>query len=306
MTESKTITELDEELNPKIIRHIVMSGGIIYGLSFYGALKRLHEQRVWKHENIKTIYATSAGTLIGVVIALNIDWDVLDTYLIHRPWEQVFKLSMHSFLNAYSNCGILSIDTIEETLRPLFLSKDISPTISLQEFYYRFDIEIHFMTVQLDNFELVDVSYKTHPYWTVVEAVYASSCAPIFFKPFMKKGKLYTDGGIISNYPLQQCMENVEPDEGVLGICVNNINIGDISNADLNSGIGENLYEYLQHIVKNLCRRANKTLLRSKPTIEVIVPTTIVPIHDLYSFANSVDIRKRLIEHGGECCGCDK
>jgi predicted acylesterase/phospholipase RssA len=162
------------------------------------------------------------------------------------------------------------------------------------------------MTVQLDNFELVDVSYKTHPYWTVVEAVYASSCAPIFFKPFMKKGKLYTDGGIISNYPLQRCMENVEKDEGVLGICVNNISIGEKSNVDFNSEIGENLYEYLQHIVKNLCRRANKTLLRSKPTIEVIVPTTIVPIHDLYSFANSVDVRKRLIEHGGECCCCDK
>ena len=299
-----TKIESEPESEQKIIRHIVISGGIIYGLSFYGCLKRLHEKKVWKHENIKTIYATSAGTLIAVIMALNIDWDVLDTYLIHRPWEQVFKMTMHSFLNAYSNCGILSIDTIEETLKPLFLSKDISPTISLQEFYYRFDIEIHFMTVQLDNFELVDVSYKTHPYWTVSEAVYASSCAPIFFKPFMKKGKIYTDGGILSNYPLQQCMESIEPDEGVLGICINNVSIGEeISNSEFNDNIGDNLYEYLQHIVKNLCRRANKTFIRpKKTTIEVIIPTTIIPLHDIYSFANSVDVRKRLIEHGGCCC----
>ena len=288
---------MTEEQEKKVIRHIVLSGGTVYGLAIYGALKALQEKKVWKLEDIKSIYATSAGALMAVVIALNIDWTILDLYLIERPWEQVFKFNLHSLMNSYSNCGILNIETLEDALRPLFSSKDIKMSISLQEFYYKYDVDIHFFTVQLDSFEMVDVSYRTHPYWTVVEAIYASACAPIAFKPFMKKGKAYTDGGIIANYPLQQCMDANGKDDGIIGICVHNVSIGETSNTK----ICDNLHEYLQHIVKHLCRRANHKQV-NKPTIEVIVPTTIIPINDLYSFSNSADVRKKLIQHGVDCC----
>lgn len=303
MIENETDTVSETDTDQKVIRHIVLSGGTVYGLSLYGSLKYLHEKKVWKHEDIKSIYATSAGTLMAVIVALGIEWDILDVYLTERPWEQVFKFNLHSLLNSYSNCGILSFETIEDALRPLFLSKDIKMSISLQEFYYKYDIDIHFFTVQLDSFELVDISYKTHPYWTVVEAVYASACAPIAFKPFMKKGKAYTDGGIIANYPLQQCMDVIEKDEEVLGIRINNVSISEITNADLNTKICDNLHEYLQHIVKHLCRKMNSISKNTKtPFIEIIIPTTIIPINDLYSFANSQDVRKKLIQHGIECC----
>lgn len=290
----------EPEPETKIIRHLVLSGGTVYGLSIYGTLKALHEKQIWKQENIKSIYATSAGGLMAVIVALNIEWDVLDKYLIDRPWEQVFRFSLHSLLNSYSNCGILGIEVIEEALRPLFLSKDIKMSISLQEFYYKYDIDIHFFTVQLDNFKLIDVSYKTHPYWTVVEAIYSSACAPIAFKPFMKKGKAYTDGGVIANYPLQQCMEAIEKDEDVLGIRINNVSISEINN---DTKMCDNLHEYLQHIVKHLCRRTNNANKHTmNPVIEIIIPTTIIPINDLYSFANSQDVRKKLIQHGVDCC----
>lgn len=293
----------EPEQKDKIIRHLVLSGGTVYGLSLVGALKALHEKKVWKHEDIKSIYATSAGALMSVVIALNIEWSILDLYLIERPWDKVFKFNLHSLLNSYSNCGILTIETIEEALRPLFLSKDIKMSISLQEFYYKYDIDLHLFTVQLDSFVLVDVSYRTHPYWTVVEAVYSSACAPIAFKPFMKKGKAYTDGGLIANYPLQQCMDAIDKDEGVLGIVIHNVSNEETNNMDLNTSISENLHEYLQHIVKHLCIKANKTYKHpKKPTIEVIIPTSIIPINDLYSFANSTDVRKKLIQHGVDCC----
>jgi predicted acylesterase/phospholipase RssA len=289
----------------KKVRHIVLSGGTVYGLSIYGAIRELHEKKMWKHEDIKSIYATSAGTLMAVIIAMGVEWEIIDIYLTRRPWNKVFKLSMHSLLNSYSNCGILGIEAIEDTLKPLFISKDVKPTITLQEFYNRFDIDLHFMTVQLDTFKLIDVSYRTHPYWTVCEAVYASACAPILFKPFMKKGKAYTDGGLIANYPVQQCMETIEKDEGIIGIYVKNVSNDAVekNNMDLNTEICDNLHDYLQHIVKHLCMQSNKThKISNKPTIEIIIPTTIIPINDIYSFANSEDVRRKLIEHGEKCC----
>jgi predicted patatin/cPLA2 family phospholipase len=123
----------------------------------------------------------------------------------------------------------------------------------------------------------------------------------------MKKGKAYTDGGLIANYPLQQCIDANDKDDGVLGICVHNVSMEETSNMDLNTKICDNLHEYLQHIVKNLCRKSNNIPSKSskqskKNSIEVVIPTTIIPIGDLYSFANYVDVRKKLIQHGVDCC----
>ena len=54
------------------------------------------------------------------------------------------------------------------------------------EFYDIFGIELHFFTVEFHKFILIDVSYKRHPHWQVVEAIYDSSCAPVLSKPMLK------------------------------------------------------------------------------------------------------------------------
>jgi len=42
-------------------------------------------------------------------------------------------------------------------------AKDISCDITLLEFYEYSKVEIHIFTFEINVFELVDVSYKTHP-----------------------------------------------------------------------------------------------------------------------------------------------
>ena len=44
--------------HPSIIRHIVCSGGGVTGFSFYGILKECYFRKIWKLENIETIYGT--------------------------------------------------------------------------------------------------------------------------------------------------------------------------------------------------------------------------------------------------------
>ena len=38
-----------------------------------GALKSLHEKKYWHNENIKEIFATSSGSILGMIVLLNID-----------------------------------------------------------------------------------------------------------------------------------------------------------------------------------------------------------------------------------------
>ena len=124
---------MDQE-KPKI-KHIVISGGVIYGFCFYGCLKYLHQQHFWNFDDIESFYAPSVGTIFSTILALNFDWDTLDDYIIKRPWQKVFKLNIHSLINCFQNVGVFDIDLIKEIFIPLFNAKDIPITVTMKELY---------------------------------------------------------------------------------------------------------------------------------------------------------------------------
>ena len=188
------------------VKHIVISGGSIYGLSYYGILKYLFQQQFIDRDCIKTMHATSIGCVICALISLSMEWDSLDKYLINRPWHEVFPLTLFSFINCIQTNGIFDIDAIRAVFKPVFSAKDIDIGVTMQEMYERTNIEMHFYTVEVCNFHVVDLSYKTHPNWTVVDCIYASCCVPILFQPLSKDGLVYTDGGVLCNCPLQELM----------------------------------------------------------------------------------------------------
>ena len=72
------------------IKHIVICGGGPTGFLSYGALKRLHEKEIWNKKDIETIYGSSIGGVMGILINLAHSWEALSDYLIKRPWIKVF------------------------------------------------------------------------------------------------------------------------------------------------------------------------------------------------------------------------
>ena len=101
----------------------------------------------------------------------------------------------------------------------MLLGKDLELDITLHDFYQVSKKEIHFYATSYGPFELVDISYKTHPEWKLVDAIYASCCLPILFYPFVHDdGQYYIDGGVLKNYPLSKCLEDGHDPEHILGI----------------------------------------------------------------------------------------
>ena len=185
-----------------IIKSIVVSGGGHSILTFYGILKESNKNNFWKLDQIESLYGTSAGSMLAIILALNIDWDVLDNYLINRPWHSVFNISASSILSIYNNFGIFSTDFIIEMFKSLFLSKDIQIDITLKEFYELNHIDIHIYTTEIKSFEYIDISHTTHPNWKVLDAVYASCAVPLLFYPFKFENKYYIDGGVLIDFPI--------------------------------------------------------------------------------------------------------
>lgn len=205
-----------------MIKHLVLGGGGVGGLPMYGALKYLSKNNYFDINNIKSIYATSIGSLIGVLISLNYDWDSLDDYLIKRPWDKVISIKPVNIFNIWQEKGILNMkDIVNIVLSKLLTAKDLSESITLKEFYEYNSIEFHIYTININETlpNKIDISYKTHPNLELYKAIAMSANIPIIFTPIIDNSECYIDGGILINFPLNNCIENIEN----IGDNINNI-----------------------------------------------------------------------------------
>jgi predicted acylesterase/phospholipase RssA len=230
------------------IKHIVISGGGGSGLAFYGVARESNKAGFWKMSDIETMHATSVGTLLMMSLPIInvIGWDAYDDFAIKRPWEKIFDVKAERLLHAYTNVGIFDRETIEFGIQPLLASVDLSLNTTLQEFYEFSGVEMHWYTTNLDNYCLEDVSYKTHPTWTLMDAAYCSVALPIMFRPGNVNGVFYNDGGTFCNYPIMKCVALTENPDEIFGICKNN----DEQTRGYTRHVEyENLFDYLADIV---------------------------------------------------------
>jgi predicted acylesterase/phospholipase RssA len=284
---------IEEENEKSIIKHLVISGGGATGFTYYGLLKETHNNGLWNIENILTIYGTSVGALLGVLLSLKYDWETIDDFLIKRPWTNVYKFNMYSIIDSYHKRGVFDIKSMEETLAPLFKGKDISLDITMKEFYEFTNIELHIFAAELNNYELINFSYKSHPDWRVVDAVYCSACLPVMFSPYLKDNKCYCDGGLISNYPLESCLNSgIDPNE-ILGIRRINKKQSSVTLTESSS-----LLDFIMVILNNYSKKMfvlNNAINIKKEYVIESEQTTLVT---MYSVLTNQEERINLIKLG--------
>lgn len=209
------------------IKHLVISGGGPNLFTGYGLLKKLNIEKFWNLKDIETIHATSAGAIIGLFIALNIEWDALDDYFIKRPWEEVFNITPQMIFDAYSKKGIYNKKIFEDIFEPFFRLNELPLSINFEEFYEKTKIDINMYCTDINEFKLICLNYKKFPKMSILEGVHASSSIAPIFSPVIFDKNCFLDGGILSNYPLVECLEsnkNIKKDEvlGIIGTHKNN------------------------------------------------------------------------------------
>ena len=257
------------------IKHLVISGGGPTGLLSYGAAKYLEQQKFWSMDDIESIYGTSIGALFGVILSLKHEWNTIDEYIIKCPWDALFQknATFNDVLHIYTNKGFMSNDFFDIIMKPLLLAKDLSLDVTMKELYDFNKIEVHVMTVELNKFELINISYKTHPSLKVMDAIKMSCAFPIIFSPkiiveshendnkeeedegknkkeYVNRVYCYIDGGVMCNYPVNVCMEDqkCELDE-ILGFR----NIWEKYNETIDDD--SSLLDFLKICVKQMIRK---------------------------------------------------
>jgi predicted acylesterase/phospholipase RssA len=282
------------------IKHLVISSGGPCGFLLYGAAKYMERIGMWKRENIETMYGCSVGAWLSIMFSLGYDWDTMDDYLIKRPWDKVFlnmishKDKLDRLLSLIKDKGVVTLSQFTDTIRPLLVGKDLPLTINMKEFYDYTKIELHFVTCDINKFELIDLSHKTHPTLSLVEAAYMSCSIPYVFQPIIRDGRCYVDGAVYSPYPIDHCFSQTgcKPHE-ILGL--NILWERDDQHITENTGV----FQYFIALTSQLSYYMYDKVPTGKYPYQVIcMPDNCKSLSEITEVIKDAETRKKLIKRG--------
>ena len=224
------------------IECLVISGGGHLGFIQLGTFYFLEKEKIWDRKKIKSIYGTSVGSVIAFLIAVNLDWDITNEYMIKRPWDKIFEIKPNHIFQIFDHKGMYDEEISLKFIKPILDSVDLPHDISLKDFFEFTKIELNFFSFNFTLCETVKINHITYPDLPLYKALYMSSCIPLFFKPFIWKDEVYIDGGLEVNYPIKYALEN-HKEENILSFKINY----DKLNYSLNKE--STLFNYLSSII---------------------------------------------------------
>tara|TARA_Y100000816_G_C26060190_1_gene556632 strand:+ start:521 stop:1432 length:912 start_codon:yes stop_codon:yes gene_type:complete len=294
--------EIKNQEKNNIIENLVISGGGPAGFAFYGVLKELCRKEELDLTKIKYIFATSAGCIISVILALNYTWEELDKYLIERPWSKIFKIQLNDIFTAYQKRGLYDVSVFHQILDPLLLGKGLEPNVTLKEFYEFSNINLNFISTKIRNMSMELFNHETHPDWELCDVIHCSCSVPVFFCPFFHDNDLLCDGGFISNYPVDTLLSKKLDPLKSIGISLRPRLTTDEDNNHLNQTSEDysnyNLLDFLItlffHLIFSVNKRKNKTKLYKEIFLDYKHPL-IINVSDVISESKS---RLDLIQYG--------
>jgi len=200
---------------------------------------------------------------------------------------------MEHVLKLYNTHGLYGLKEFTETLRPALQGKDISTNITMKEFYDRTGIELHFMTTEVNKFQLVDINYKTHPTYSLVEACYMSCCYPFGFSPIYRDGCCYLDGGIMNEYPVDECIRDQKCGVSeILGVKM--LWEKKPSNLTEKSSLLQYIYTFFNQINSNFYKNKQTTPIPN----EVVCVSKVFSVQDWMNWVKDENYRRELVLRG--------
>lgn len=170
-----------------------MSGGGIRGIAHLGVVKALYEEGI----SFSKISGTSAGAIVGAFLANGYHPDyILHTFKVTNLFRYI-KPTIKGFgLLSLQNTNILYQQFLPKTFEELKTPLVVAAT---------------------------DIGNARIAYFSsgeLIKPIQASSCIPAVFKPIEIDGKVYVDGGLLDNFPVEVIMDDCD---FIIGSCCNHL-----------------------------------------------------------------------------------
>jgi len=195
---------------------LALSGGAVLGIAHLGVIKVLEEN----HIPIDLIAGTSAGSLVGALLAAGYSSDEMFRMIKSLSWGKLSKLTIPKM-------GLLNSKLLGRFLESELGRIDIA------------DLPKPFAAVAVDLTSGKQVILREGP---VSEAVRASCAIPGIFTPLVREKQVLVDGGVLNFLPtdvvrnmgadyviavkLTPSIKNKKPPESIFQILLNSFQLG--------------------------------------------------------------------------------
>jgi predicted acylesterase/phospholipase RssA len=201
---------------------------------------------------------------------------------------------VQNILESYTKKGIFDNKTVEKCFKPLFDAKDISLDITLEDFFNLTQKELHLFSFEINEYKLIDISYKTHPDLKVLDAVQMSCALPVLLSPVFIDDKCFMDGGVACNYPLNFCIESGKNPDEILGFKNKYSDNKTIINSE------STLLDYILNFLFKAVLSIESNYTQPDIKNQVICDTSSITFDILRAATTSIEVRKELFEKGKE------
>jgi NTE family protein len=211
---------------------IVFAGGGVKGFVFIGVIKYLEEINIMKY--IDTFIGTSIGAYFSILYVIG--YNSRELYQIVKNFD-FSKSSSLNFKNILENFSFDDSQNFNIIFKKLLNAKHIDENITLLELYKKTKKKIILTTVCLTDKKIEYISYENYPDLSLLIGLRMTTCIPLLFPPVKYNNKLYIDGGVLDNFPID--IVNYKLNE-VIGINI----IADLKNTKEY----ENIIDYISDI----------------------------------------------------------
>lgn len=164
---------------------LALSGGGYRGLAHAGALQFLNENNIQPKE----IAGTSAGSIVSCLYAIGMDpKEMLDFF------KSVNLFNWQHF--TLKKAGLIDVNAFDKYLNKVFANKTLGDL----------KIPVHITATDISKGTLHFFDKNTK----IADAILASSAFPGIFSPYEINGMIFSDGGIINNFPTKILKKNCD------------------------------------------------------------------------------------------------
>jgi len=178
-----------------ILKNIVFSGAGFKCWAYIGTLRALKECDV---HGVEHVLASSAGALFGLFYILGIEWDFLLDFFMTSNLKDLMDIDIDNILIQQSLfAGIKIVQLVKE-----IMSTKIDPHVTFIELYRFTKKKFTINALNITDYKLEYFNYENTPDLKVMEAIRACISLPGILPPYSINEKIYYDGAICNNCPI--------------------------------------------------------------------------------------------------------
>ena len=222
--------------------------------------------------NIKKIASTSVGSVFASFIAMGVKYNDVYDRLLNKDTSDFQHVKLENILKFLEKFGIDDGESIMQFVVHYVNIRFKNIQITLREVYQLTGIELYITGTCLNTRKPIYFNQGKYPDMPLILAIRISISIPFYFIPIFYENRLYVDGGVMDNFPIQLFEDELE----------NTFGIHLLDNRIMNENV-KNFEDYAYSIYF-----ANNNTRDSQKVIDYQPYCLNVPLNDIGVYSNTL------------------